>query len=106
MQTYRVTVVASYQGDAEMSEMFDLLALEGAIESSGVITLIAGDGIRRGHQTLITTYEDVEGRTADQARKLAVAIFKLESSRWPMPEPTSVVANLAEVVVDPEPRLV
>jgi hypothetical protein len=106
MQTYRVTVAASYRGDADMSEMFDLLAIGGSIESSGVITLIQGDGIRHGYQTLVATYEDVEGRTGDQARRLAVAIFNLESSRWPVPAPEAVVANLAEVVVESEPRLV
>lgn len=106
MLTYRVTVVASYRGDADMSEMFDLLAIDGSIESSGVITLIQGDGVRHGYQTLIVTYEDVEGRTGDQARLLAVEIFKLESRRWPVSEPEAVVANLAEIVVDPEPRLV
>jgi len=106
MQTYRVTVVASYRGDADMSEMFDLLAIGGSIESSGVITLIQGDGVRQGYQTLIATYEDVEGRTGDQARLLAVAIFRLESGRWPVPEPEAVVANLAEVVVDVEPGFV
>jgi hypothetical protein len=106
MQTYRVTVVASYRGDADMSEMFGLLAIGGPIETSGVITLIEDDGIRHGQQTLIVTYDDVEGRTGDLARLLAVAIFKLESSRWPVPEPEAVVANLAEIVVDSEPRLV
>ena len=88
MQTYRVSVVANYQAGADMSEMLERVASNG-LESSGVVRFVGDVGIR---PTLIASYEDVEGRTEDHARHLAVAIFKLESSRWPLPRPAALLA--------------
>ena len=89
MLTYRVSVVASYPADTEMSEMLKRLA-KNAVESSGVITFVGRVGIS---PTLIASYDDVEGRTEEQARELGAAIFKLESSRWPLPKAEALLAT-------------
>jgi len=89
MLTYRVSVIASYPADTEMSEMLMQLARD-AVESSGVITFVG----EVGHApTLIASYEDVEGRNEEQARRLGAAIFKLESSQWPLPRPEALLAT-------------
>jgi hypothetical protein len=89
MLTYRVSVVASYPAGTEMAEMLQQLA-RNAVESSGVITFVGHVG---SAPTLIASYEDVEGRNEDQARLLGAAIFKLESSQWPLPKPEALLST-------------
>ena len=91
MQTYRVSVVACYQADCDLTGIVERLAGTAA-ESSGAITFVGDDGVWPKRPTLIATYEDVEGRDEEQARQLAIAIFKLESSRWALPDPEALLA--------------
>ena len=100
MNRYHVDVVASYPKDVHPSGLLAALpqkspgipdlettAVNWVIEESVLIPPL--------RQTMTVTYE-VEGRDVDEAGQFALAIFAAESQRAGLPDPETVVANLAE----------
>jgi hypothetical protein len=97
MNSYRVTVVASFTPGVDLFGIFAALPQRTPgipdIDTSAVDMSINEDvRISPKRQTLTAIY-DVEGRGVDEARTFALAVYKLDADKLGLPGAETVLAN-------------